>query len=262
MKTRPAHWILPLTAGVVLLAGWYALRHAFGVQAWLVPMPHEIAGAMWQERVLFIRAAWQTTHAALLGFLTAAGVGLLLALALGSASWARRSLYPYLLMLQMTPVIVIAPLMNLWVGRGMTSIVLVTFIISFFPIVVNTTLGLVSTDRGMVELFEVYGARWWQRLFLLRLPFATPFYFAGLRIAASLAPIGAIFGEYVTGSVAGGTGGLGMLSYVFASRQEPDKLLGVGLTSCLLGLVFLGVIALVNWLLLRRWHDSISRSDI
>lgn len=262
MKRKLTGWFFPLAAGLVLLAGWYGLRLVFNLQQWLVPMPHEIAEAMWQDRVLFARAAWQTMHAALLGFLSAAGVGLLLALALGSASWARRSLYPYLLMLQMTPVIVIAPLMNLWVGRGMTSIVLVTFIISFFPIVVNTTLGLVSTDRSLVELFEVYDAGWWQRLFLLRLPFATPYYFAGLRIAASLAPIGAIFGEYVTGSVAGGTGGLGMLSYVFASRQEPEKLLGVGITSCLLGLVFLGVIALVNWLLLRRWHDSISRKDL
>src|SRR5690606_21946193 len=116
----------------------------------------------------------------------------LLALLLATRPWVRRSFYVYLVVLQLTPVIVVAPLIILWIGRGLPSIVLVTFIVSFFPVVVNTTLGLVSTDRNLVELFDVCDARWWQRLLLLRLPYAMPHYFAGLRIAASLAPIGAI----------------------------------------------------------------------
>ena len=127
--------------------------------------------------------------------------------------------------------------------------------------VVNTTHGMVSTDRGLVELFDVCNASALQRIFLLHLPFATPFYFAGLRIAATLAPIGAIFAEYVTGSVAGGTGGLGFLASVFNQRQMRAELLAVALTSCVLGFVFLTVIATVNRLLLRRWHASVSPSD-
>jgi NitT/TauT family transport system permease protein len=134
--------------------------------------------------------------------------------------------------------------------------------VSFFPVVVNTTLGLVSTDRNLVELFDMCDARWWQRLLLLRLPSAMPHYFAGLRIAASLAPIGAIFGEYVTGSMEGGVGGLGFLAYYYSNRQLPASLVAVGAVSCMVGFLFLGVISVANWLLLRRWHDSVERTDV
>ena len=261
MSTRWLKWALPLLGGAVLLGGWYALRHVFGVKDWLLPVPHEILEAGLRERNLIGAAAWQTTQSALLGFSAAAAGGLACAIVLASSRVVRLALYPYLLILQMTPVIVLAPFIVLWAGRGTGSIVTVTFIVSFFPVVVNTTHGMVSTDRNLVELFDVCNASALQRMFLLHLPFATPFYFAGLRIAATLAPIGAIFAEYVTGSVAGGTGGLGFLASVFNQRQMRAELLAVALTSCVVGFVFLGVIALVNRLLLRRWHASVSTSD-
>jgi len=170
MSKRSISWLAPLVMGLLLTAVWYSLRHVFGKPAWLLPMPHEIVHVMWAQRGLFAFAAWLTTQSALLGFFSAALIALLFALILGSSRWAQRGLYPYLLILQMTPVIVIAPLIVFWAGRGTGSIVLVTFIISFFPVVVNTTLGLVSTDRNLVEYFDVCGARKWQQLLLLRLP--------------------------------------------------------------------------------------------
>ena len=261
MKSRSMRWFLPVAAGVLGLAVWYGLRYLIGIPAWLLPMPHEIFEAMGRERAVLASGAWQTTQSALLGFLSAAGAGLVLAVLLGTSRICRRALYPYLLFLQMTPVIVIAPLVILWAGRGMASIVIVTFIVSFFPVVVNTTHGITSTDRNMMELFTVWNATPWQRLTRLQLPFAAPFYFAGLRIAATLAPIGAIFGEYVTGSVGGGTGGLGFLVAVYNARQMRSELFAVGLASCILGFVFLALISLVNWLLLRRWHDSVGHAD-
>lgn len=261
MSGRWLRWGLPAAGGAGLVLAWYALRHVLGVPRWLLPMPHEILAALGREHALIGAAAWQTTHSALLGFLAAALGGLICAVLLASSRPVRLALYPYLLILQMTPVIVIAPFIVLWAGRGLGSIVTVTFIVSFFPVVVNTTTGMVSTDRNLVELFDVCNASAVQRIFLLHLPFATPFYFAGLRIAATLAPIGAIFAEYVTGSVAGGTGGLGFLASVFNQRQMRAELLAVALTSCLLGFVFLTVISLANRLLLRRWHASVSPTD-
>jgi len=261
MSGRMLRWTLPVAGGAALLAFWYALRHVFGQPAWLLPVPHEILEALGRERALIGAAAWQTTQSALLGFLSAAGGGLVCALVLASSRPVRLAFYPYLLILQMTPVIVLAPFIVLWADRGMASIVIVTFIVSFFPVVVNTTHGMVSTDRGLVELFDVCNASALQRIFLLHLPYATPFYFAGLRIAATLAPIGAIFAEYVTGSLAGGTGGLGFLASVFNQRQMRAELLAVALTSCVLGFVFLTVIAAVNRLLLRRWHASVVAHD-
>lgn len=254
--------VAPLGAAVALIALWYALRHVFGVPAWLLPMPDEVLAASWKERALLGSGAWQTTQNALLGFFSAALGGLALALVLGSADWVRRGLYPLLLILQMTPVIVIAPFIVLWRGRGMESTVLVTFIVSFLPVVVSTTHGMVSTDRGLVELFDVWKASRWQKLWYLRLPHAMPGYFAGLRIAAAMSPVAVIFVEYVTGALPGGVGGLGFLAAYFQQRQQPAELLGVALASCVLGFVFLGVVSIVRWLLLRRWHDSVSRSDV
>jgi NitT/TauT family transport system permease protein len=262
MNGRLARIVFPVAGGLVLLGAWYALRHIAGVPAWLLPVPHEIAAAIGREHEVLASAAGQTTVSALLGFLSAALGGLACAVALASTRLLRLSFYPFLLILQMTPVIVIAPFIVLWADRGTASIVIVTFIVSFFPVVVNTTHGMVSTDRGLVELFDVCNARPWQRLLLLQLPFAAPFYFAGLRVAATLAPIGAIFAEFVTGSKAGGTGGLGFVAYVFNQRQQRPELLAVAAASCLLGFVFLAVIAILNRLLLRRWHDSVARSEL
>jgi NitT/TauT family transport system permease protein len=261
MNDRARPWLAPVLGGALIMGCWYALRHGFGAPAWALPMPHEVLRAIHDDWPTFSRAGLLTARSALLGFFAAALGGLGFAMVLASGHWARRALYPYLLVLQLTPVIVVAPLIILWADRGLHSIVLVTFIVSFFPVVVNTTLGLVSTDRNLVELFDVCDARWWQRLLLLRLPYAMPHYFAGLRIAASLAPIGAIFGEYVTGSMEGGVGGLGFLAYFFSNQQKPAMLLAVGAVSCALGFVFLGVISAANWLLLRRWHDSVERND-
>lgn len=106
----------------------------------------------------------------------------------------------------MTPVIVLASIIVLWAGPGLPGIVTVTFLISFFPIVVNTTQGLLSTDAHLVDLFRTYDATPLQELWRLRLPSAMPYSLAGLRIAATLAPIGAIFGEYLVGNASGGTG--------------------------------------------------------
>jgi NitT/TauT family transport system permease protein len=261
MKDRTRSWIAPVLGGIALAAVWYSLRHVFAVPAWVLPLPHEVVNAVAEEWGTFSRAALLTARSALLGFFSAALGGLVLAMLLASSRWVQRAMYPYLLVLQLTPVIVIAPLIILWAERGLHSIVLVTFIVSFFPVVVNTTLGLVSTDRNLVELFDVCDAKWWQRMLLLRLPSAMPQYFAGLRIAASLAPIGAIFGEYVTGSMEGGTGGLGFLAYFFSNQQKPAMLLGVGAVSCAVGFLFLAVISLANWLLLRHWHASVERTD-
>lgn len=261
MNERAARVLPPGLGGAALIGFWYTLRHVFNVPGWLLPMPHEIFAAFGREYAIIGAAAWQTTRSALLGFLAAALGGLVCAILLATSRPVRLALYPYLLILQMTPVIVLAPFIVLWAGRGLGSIIIVTFIVSFFPVVVNTTHGMTSTDRNLVELFDVCNASALQRIFLLQLPFATPFYFAGLRIAATLAPIGAIFAEFVTGSVAGGTGGLGFLASVFNQRQMRAELLAVALTSCVLGFVFLAVISLVNRLLLRRWHASVVPAD-
>jgi len=248
-------------AGVLCVALWYAARGVFGVSEWLLPMPDEIFAAMLKERTRLLAAAGNTAMGALGGFVLAGTFGFLAALLLGLSRPMRASLYPWLLVLQMTPVIVLTPLIQLWIGPGLPGIMAVTWLISFFPIVANTTQGLLSTDMNHVALFRMANASRWQELMLLRVPAAMPYFLTGLRIAASLAPVGAIFGEYMVGNAAGGTGGLGFLVYSYNTQIKIPALFATGLTSCLLGFVFVAAVSLLNWAVLHKWHDSYERED-
>ncbi len=254
-------WLAPVLSGALFLALWWAVRATTGLQSWILPTPGEILAAAWKEQATLLAAAGRTAVGALGGFLAAALAGLVIALGLGGARWLRTGLYPWLLILQMTPVIVLAPIIVLWAGPGLPGIITVTFLISFFPIVVNTTQGLLSADAHGVDLFQLYGATRLQEVRLLRLPSALPYFLAGLRIAATLAPIGAIFGEYLVGNAAGGTGGLGFLVYSYNVQIKIPALFATAMISCLLGFVFVAAVAWLNWSLLHRWHDSFEKSD-
>lgn len=261
-KTSPLLlWVLPVLTGLLVIALWYSARGLFGVSEWLLPMPHEIFGALMKEHVRLLAAAGNTAIGALGGFLLAGVTGFGLALVLGLSRPMRAGLYPWLLVLQMTPVIVLTPLIQLWIGAGLPGIITVTWLISFFPIVVNTTQGLLSTDINHVGLFRMANATRTQELLLLRVPAAMPYFLTGLRIAAALAPVGAIFGEYMVGNAAGGTGGLGFLVYSYNTRIMIPALFATALASCLLGFIFVAAVSLLNWAVLHKWHDSFERDD-
>ncbi|MDP1580930.1 MAG: ABC transporter permease [Candidatus Didemnitutus sp.] len=254
-------WLLPVLSGVVFFALWYGVRVIAGLESWILPAPHEIAAAAWAERLRLWRAVGSTAVGALAGFGLAASLGFLMALLLGASRSWRASLYPWLLVLQMTPVIVLAPVIVLWAGPGMPGIITITWLISFFPIVANVTQGLISADMNHVALFRMCNASRWQEMWLLRVPAAMPYYLAGLRIAATLAPIGAIFGEYMVGNASGGSGGLGFLVYSYNTQIKIPALFATALTSCLLGFVFVAAVTILNWAVLRKWHDSFEPND-
>ncbi len=254
-------WLLPLASGLLFVAIWYGVRLVTGLQSWILPTPLEIIAAAWRERQALLAAVGHTAVGAAGGFLLAAVVGFGTALLLGLSRALRSSLYPWLLVLQMTPVIVLTPIISLWAGPGLPGIITITWLISYFPIVANLTQGLLSTDRNHVALFRMYNASRFQELRRLRVPAAMPYYLAGLRIAATLAPIGAIFGEYMVGNSSGGTGGLGYLVYSYNTQIKIPALFATALTSCLLGFSFVAVVAWLNWAVLHKWHDSFERND-
>ncbi len=263
MKKLPTLWLwlLPVISGAVFVALWYAIRHFSGLQSWILPTPGEILEAAWNERGRLLPAVGKTSVGALAGFLLAAVSSFAIALLLGGARALRAGLYPWLLVLQMTPVIVLTPIIVLWAGPGTPGIITITWLISFFPVVVNTTQGLISADLNHVALFRMANATRWQELIHLRVPGAMPYYLTGLRIAATLAPIGAIFGEYMVGNTAGGSGGLGYLVYSYNSQIKIPALFATALTSCLLGFLFVAAISWLNWAVLHQWHDSFERDD-
>jgi NitT/TauT family transport system permease protein len=262
MKFRVLQVLLPAVVGVLLLLGWFWIHHALSEdQQFLLPGPDQVASALYDNRATLARATLNTVEGALLGFGLAIVISFVTALGLSLSKWVRASVYPYLMILQMTPIIVIAPMLVVWIGPGLKSVTVITFLISFFPLVVNTTQGLLSTDRNLVELFRMQRARPWQEVFLLRVPAALPYFFTGLRIAAVLAPIGAIVGDYTAGSSAGDGGGLGFQVVMFSSQAKYPALFATAAIGCSLGFVFTAAVVVLSWLALHRWHDSYERAD-
>lgn len=255
-------FLLPLFTGILFLGLWYGVRGVLGPERqFLLPAPHEVLAAFREYREPLARGAWNTTQGALWGFFGAIAGSFLFALALSLTPYIRASLYPYLMMLQMTPVIVLAPILVLWAGPGLASVSVITFLICFFPMVVNTTQGLISTDRNLVDLFQMCHASRLQEIFLLRVPAALPYFFAGLRIAATLAPIGAIVGDYTAGNAGADGGGLGFLTIIYSAQFKMAALFATAFAGCALGFLFVTAVLTLAWLFLHQWHDSFNRSD-
>jgi NitT/TauT family transport system permease protein len=263
MKSRHLlRWLLPLGLAALLLAGWQTLHHLLAPsRRFLLPDLGRLAAAFGEHGAELARAARYTALAALGGFLLAAAVAVGASLLLASSRLIRTTLYPYLMILQMVPIIVIAPILILWVGPGAPSVIIVTFLISFFPLVVNTTQGLLSVDRAQVDLFRMGRATRLQEMLLLRAPAALPYFFTGLRISAILAPIGALTADYLVGSTTGGRSGLGITALLFSARNEIPALYATAIVGCLLGFALVAAVSGLAWLALRRWHDSYSSSD-
>jgi NitT/TauT family transport system permease protein len=263
MNRRALNWLLPGVTGVLLIVLWYAVRLLLvpADQRFLLPLPDAVARAFVEKAPQLWSATLTTAGGALLGFAAAVIGSILLGLALSLSPLVRAGLYPWLMALQLTPIIVLAPILILWVGPGLKSVVVITFLISFFPLVVNTTQGLVSTDRNLLDLFRMGRASRLQQILLLRVPAALPYFFTGLRIAATLAPIGAIAGDAYAGSSGDGQGGLGFLAIIYSAQFQIPALFATAIISCLLGFLFAGTVIWISWLTLRRWHDAYHPTD-
>lgn len=245
-----------------MIAVWYGIHFALDAEMrFLLPTPLQILGAFRDHGDALATGALNTGEGALLGFGCAVVISFLLAVGLSLSAPVRASLYPYLMILQMTPVIIIAPILVLWVGAGLKSVTIITFLICFFPLVVNTTQGLVSVDRNLVELFAMWRASRWQQLLHLRIPAALPYFFTGLRIAATLAPIGALVGDYTAGNSDGNGGGLGFQAIIYSSQAKYPALFATAAVTCVLGFVFTGAVVALSWLALHQWHDSYEHLD-
>ncbi len=263
MSKRVLTFLLPVLTGALFIALWYGLRGMIGDdQKFLLPSPDQILTAFVENKDVLWNSALNTTQGALIGFFGAVAISTVLAIVLSLSPWIRASLYPYLMILQMTPVIVLAPIIIQWAKPGLPSVSVITFLICFFPMVVNTTQGLISVDRNLVDLFRMNRAAGWQEMLLLRLPAAMPYFFTGLRIAATLGPIGAIVGDFTAGSSAGDGGGLGFQAIIYSSQLKMAALFATALTGCLFGFVFVAAAVGLSWWSMHAWHDSYRRGDL
>ncbi len=245
----------PLAAFVVLVGAWEALARALHVPEYLLPPPSAVARAAGAQLPALLAAASVTARAALYGFVLSAVFGTLAAIVLASSRPMERALYPYTVFLQTVPIVAIAPLLVLWFGAGMRAVTVSAFIVSVFPVIASALSGIRSADPALRDLFRLYGASRLATLTKLQLPSALPSIVTGLRVAAGLAVIGAIVGEFVAGFSESGAG-LGILILSSYRQLRTDLLFAaVGFASGL-GLLLFGAVSLLGYLLLRRWHAS------
>jgi NitT/TauT family transport system permease protein len=220
------------------------------VDAWIIPAPFDVLGSMWNDRAEIFSATGQTLISALAGLGFSFVIGSFVAVLLAAFPWFRRAFYPYAVFFQTVPIIALAPILVIWFGFGTPTVIASSFIVSVFPIIASTLLGLESTDPALVDLFRLYRAPRFQFLVKLKIPFALPQVFSGLRIAAGLAVIGAIVGEFIGG------GGLGALVDAARSQQRIDKVFAAVLISSVLGVILVGSVNLLSAWILGPWHAS------
>lgn len=243
--------VIPPIMTFVLLTGICEILVKKGfVREFIFPAPSQTFLTILSEHESLQQAALNTFSSAGIGLILSFSIGILFAVCLSFSNLLRRAIYPYAIFFQTVPVISIAPLLVIWFGFGQPPVIASSFIVSIFPIIASTLLGLQSTDPHLADLFYLYSASKKDTLFKLKIPFALPQIFTGLRIAAGLAVVGAIVGEFISG------GGLGGIVDSARTQQRVDLVFAAVLTSSLLSLVFIGIINYFSWLMLRKWHVS------
>ncbi|NWH09222.1 MAG: ABC transporter permease [Alphaproteobacteria bacterium] len=247
---------LPLIVAALFLGLWEGAVTAFAIKPFVLPAPSAIGLALWRDAGSLGLSALVTLRITVIAFALALVMGVGLAVLFAQSRLIARSLYPYAVALQVTPVVAIAPLILIWVGleHAQRALLILATIVAFFPILSNTTLGLKSADPNLVALFDLYGAGRWQKLWRLQLPSALPFILAGAKVAGGLALIGTVVAEFVAGS--GTSAGLAWRIIEAGNRLQVPKMFAALFVLSALGLAIFAVLSWIEWLALRGWHES------
>ncbi|MGO4179768.1 ABC transporter permease [Paenibacillus sp. TAF43_2] len=249
------YYLGPIVAFVLVMALWQLIPAWLGMKPFIFPKPTDVLKAAIEDWSILWEAVRITVLESVVGFLLSAVIGIFISILLASSLIMERSIYPYAIILQTIPVVAVAPLVVIWFGAGYNSIVVISFLIGFFPVVSNTLMGLNSVDSNMDELFTLYNSSKWQKMWKLRLPAAMPYIMAGLKISCTLSIVGVIVGEYVAG-IGGGKGGLGYAITIAAVQMKTPFLFACGIASAILGISFYLIVSMISKRVLGSWHES------
>jgi NitT/TauT family transport system permease protein len=255
MNERVARVLMPLLVGALALGAWEALVRAREIPAYLLPGPLLILQTLVADWSSLVDSLLITLRITLLALLAATVIGAALAVLFAQSKWIELSFFPYAVILQVTPVVAIAPLIIIWVNDIDLSLLICAWIVAFFPILSNTTLGLNSYDHNLYDLFRLYHATPWQILTRLRIPSAMPYFLAGLKISGGLALIGAIVAEFVAGS-GGSASGLAFRILESGYQLRIPRMFAALVLISATGIVIFLALGLLQHLMLRRWHES------
>lgn len=262
MKAEPIlRWLMPLAIAAAALGAWeWAIDH-YQVPKYIMPAPSQIAATLVEDWPSLAASWWVTLQITVMGLAVAVIGGVALAILFSQWRWLELSLFPYAVILQVTPMVAIAPLLIIWLDPNIKLALLVmAWIVAFFPVLSNTVLGLRSADHNLLNLFQLYGASHWQVLWHLKLPTALPYFLGGLRIAGGLALIGAVVAEFAAGT-GGAETGLAFRILESGYRLNIARMFAALILISLTGvLIFLAFTALSH-LLLRKWHESAAQRE-
>jgi NitT/TauT family transport system permease protein len=250
----------PLAIGCLALAAWEAIVRVYAIPHYILPGPSLVLGSMISDWDTLFPSLLVTLQITFMALAVATLGGVALAILFTTSKWIELSFFPFAVILQVTPIISIAPLILIYVDNVYVALLICAWIVAFFPILANTTLGLSSADHNLVDLFQLYGASRWQMLWHLRLPSAMPYFLGGLKIAGGLSLIGAIVAEFAAGTAGAGSG----LAYRILEagyRLNIPRMFAAVILISITGVVIFTGFSLLAHLVLRRWHESALRRE-
>jgi NitT/TauT family transport system permease protein len=241
---------------VVAMFAWHMIVVVFALPPILLPSPWEVLTAGFNERSAIARGVWVTGTAAVFGFSASVVLGTMVAALMSQSKVFRLALYPYVILLQTVPIVAIAPLLVIWSGYEFRTVVLVTLIISLFPIINSVTEGLMAIPQDRIDLFRLYGASRAQTLWRLRIPTAVRYLMLGCKTSCGLAVIGAIVAEFFVGNGGANYAGLGTLMTGWQTLGRTAPLIAAVFASTLLGISMFAVVQVLSTTVLRRWMSN------
>ena len=244
-------FFLPLMLLIVLMLIWQLATKLLPIDPVILPSPASILQSFRKHHSELLAASWHSGCLALAGFSLSLLVGMIIAFFMAQSKIIERSLYPYAIFLQTVPIIGIAPIIITWFGPGTKAVIVISFIISLFPVITNTTAGLLSPKREWLELLNK--ASRWQMLLKIRIPAAIPYIVTGAKISAGLSVVGAIVGEYFTG-LDGQQTGLAYLLLVTDFKADYPYLFATVISSAIMGLIIFIAVSLIGGVIVEKGH--------
>jgi NitT/TauT family transport system permease protein len=255
-----ARWALPLAVVILTVIGWDWFSNSTQTRGMIFPEPAKVWGRFVADYQMLFGSLFVTLKITFLALAIAIIGGVALAILFTQSRFAELVFFPYAVILQVTPIVSIAPLIFIYVQDPLARVLICAWIVAFFPILSNTTLGLKSTDSNLRDLYAIYGATWWQKLLFLQLPSALPYFLGGLRIAGSLALIGAIVAEYVAG-ISGSGSGLAFRILEASYRLNYPRMFAALIMIAVVGVIIFAATSFISWFFLRKWHESAIRRE-
>ncbi len=247
--------ILPFVVFAAALVGWEALVRINNIPHYILPAPTLVLQTLWENLGSLMESWWFTMKVTFGALFLAVTGGVILATLFALNKWVEASLFPFAIVLQVTPIVAIAPLILIFIDSTMAALLLCAWIVAFFPILSNTVIGLRSADHNLRDLFTLYRASPWQTLRHLLIPSAMPYFIAGLKIAGGLSLIGAVVAEFTAGA-AGKQTGLASRILEASFRTEIPKMFAALVLVSLTGVMIFVLFNFISKLVLGKWHES------